>query len=75
MRTPQPPRGGQIRQYNDYAIILMEVENRCLVSALVKPYAHRAHLIAKINPIQKDFHRVHIRNFVLLWELGHSCMY
>jgi hypothetical protein len=60
---------------NDYAIILMEVEDRCLVSALVEPYAHRAHLIAKIGPIQKDFHRVQIRNSALPWESEHSCMY
>ena len=47
---------------NYYAIILMVVEDRCLVSALVEPYPHRAHLIAKIGPIQKDFHRVHLPN-------------
>ena len=47
------------------ANILMIVEDRCLVSALVEPYAHRAHLIAKIGLIQKDFHRVHIPNSAL----------
>jgi hypothetical protein len=50
------------------ANILMVVEDRCLVSALVEPYAHRAHLIAKIGPIQKDFHRVHIPNSALMRE-------
>jgi hypothetical protein len=44
------------------ANILMVVEDGCLVSALVEPYAHRAHLIAKIALIQKDFHRVHMPN-------------
>jgi hypothetical protein len=41
------------------ANILMVVEDGCLVSALVEPYAHRAHLIAKIALIQKDFHRAY----------------
>jgi hypothetical protein len=47
---------------NNSATILMVVEDRCPVSALVEPYAHRAHLIAKIGPIKRDFHRVHIPN-------------
>jgi hypothetical protein len=51
---------------NNSAIILIVVEDRCLVSALVEPYAHGAHLIAKIGPIQKDFHRVHIPNSALM---------
>jgi hypothetical protein len=38
----------------------MAVEDRCLVSALVEPRAHRAHLIAKIGPIHRDFNRMHI---------------
>jgi hypothetical protein len=59
---------------NNSAIILTVVEVRCLVSARVEPYAHRAHLIAKISPIQKDFYRVHIPNSALPWELEHLYM-
>ena len=51
---------------NNFAIILMVVEDRCLVSALVEPYAHGPHLIAEIGAIHKDFHRVHIPNSVLV---------
>ena len=48
------------------ANVLMAVENRCLVSALVEPCAHRAHLITKIGPIQRDFDGVHILDLTLM---------
>jgi hypothetical protein len=50
------------------ANVLMAVENRCLVSALVEPCAHRAHLIAKIGPIQRDFDGVHTPDSTLMRE-------
>ena len=58
---------------NNSAIILMVVKDRYLISALVEPYAHGAHLIAKIGPIQKDFHRVHIPNSALM-QYGNTYM-
>jgi hypothetical protein len=50
------------------ANVLIAFEDRYLVSALVEPRAHRAHLIAKIGSIHRDFDRMHIPDTALTRE-------
>jgi hypothetical protein len=56
------------------AHVLMAIEDRCLASALVEPFAHRGHLITKIGPSQRDFDCVHIPDSTLMPELEDSCI-